>query len=47
VSGDAAALLAALAVGGRPLMPDDLGWVLEWRQNAFATRLASSSVAAS
>jgi len=31
VSGDAAALLAALAVGGRPLMPEDLGWVLEWR----------------
>jgi DNA-binding CsgD family transcriptional regulator len=31
VSGDAAALLAALAVGGRPLAPDDLGWVLEWR----------------
>jgi DNA-binding CsgD family transcriptional regulator len=30
VSGDAAALLAALAVGGRPLMADDLGWVLEW-----------------
>jgi DNA-binding CsgD family transcriptional regulator len=31
VSVDAAALLAALAVGGRPLMADDLGWVLEWR----------------
>jgi DNA-binding CsgD family transcriptional regulator len=31
VSGDAAALLAALAVGGRPLAADDLGWVLEWR----------------
>jgi DNA-binding CsgD family transcriptional regulator len=31
VSGDAAALLAALAVGGRPLTADDLGWVLEWQ----------------
>jgi DNA-binding NarL/FixJ family response regulator len=31
MSGDAAGLLAALAVGGRPMMADDLGWVLEWR----------------
>jgi len=30
VGSDAAALLAALAVGGRPLTLDDLGWVLEW-----------------
>jgi DNA-binding CsgD family transcriptional regulator len=30
VSADAASLLAALAVGGRPLMAADLGWVLEW-----------------
>jgi len=30
VSGDAAALLAALTVGGRPLAADSLGWVLEW-----------------
>ena len=29
--GDAAALLTALAVGGRPLTADDLGWVLEWQ----------------
>jgi len=31
MSGDAAALLAALAVGGRPLSADHLGWVLEWQ----------------
>lgn len=31
VSGDAAALLTALAVGGRPLTADDLGWVLDWQ----------------
>ncbi len=31
VSGDAAALLSALAVGGRPLTADNLGWVLEWQ----------------
>lgn len=31
MSGDAAAVLAALAVGGRPLSADDLGWVLEWQ----------------
>ena len=31
VSGDAAALLTALVVGGRPLPADDLGWVLEWQ----------------
>jgi DNA-binding CsgD family transcriptional regulator/tetratricopeptide (TPR) repeat protein len=30
VSGDAAALLTALAVGGRPLKADDLAWVLDW-----------------
>lgn len=30
-SGDAAALLAALAVGGRPLAADDVASVLEWR----------------
>jgi hypothetical protein len=30
MSGDAAALLTALAVGGRPLKAGDLGWVLEW-----------------
>jgi DNA-binding NarL/FixJ family response regulator len=29
-SADAAALLTALAVAGRPLPADDLGWVLEW-----------------
>lgn len=31
VGGDAAALLTALVVGGRPLTADDLGWVLEWQ----------------
>lgn len=30
MSGDAAALLTAIALGGRPLQADDLGWVLEW-----------------
>jgi DNA-binding CsgD family transcriptional regulator len=31
MSGEAAALLTALAVGGRPWTVDDLGWVLEWQ----------------
>lgn len=31
MSGDAAVLLTALAVGGRPLRADDLGWILEWQ----------------
>ncbi|MEX1156614.1 MAG: LuxR C-terminal-related transcriptional regulator [Chloroflexota bacterium] len=30
LSGDAAALLTALAVGGRPLSTDDLAWILDW-----------------
>jgi DNA-binding CsgD family transcriptional regulator len=31
MSGDAAALLTALAIGARPLTADELGWVLEWQ----------------
>ena len=31
VSADAAPILTALAVGGRPLRAEDLGWVLEWQ----------------
>ena len=48
MSGDAAALLAALAIGGRPLSGDDLGWVLEWhaeRVRQAARELVSGGLA--
>jgi DNA-binding CsgD family transcriptional regulator len=48
MSGDAAVLLAGLAVGGRPLRADDLGWVLEWhadRVRHAARELISSGLA--
>lgn len=48
MSGDAAVLVAALTVGGRPLRTDDLGWVLEWpadRVRHAARELVSGGLA--